>query len=605
MKPGTPYPRPKGFRTTASLSLRSFFRTARQDARDALRDPLPNILAGLTVAVVALPLALAFGLIAFGPVYGPAAGLWSAILAGFLASMLGGSPYAITGPTGVLAVFTAGLVATHGGFASQDAILFGFLAVALSGVFQVLFGAFRLARVIELIPYPVVTGFMNGIALIILWSGLQYVLKPDASPGAFDYGAALVEALRGQAPAVVYWSALLAALALAITFAWPRLARRLPERGALSVLKRVPGSLLALVALTVAAGALAVFGDVVRVQELPRGLPSFSLDLGLFARHPGWIRDLVLGAMGLAAISSLDTLLTCVIADSVAGGKTKGDRELVAQGVANAVAGAFGANQACGAAVRTMINVKNGGRTRLAGMSHALILLAILLVGAGLATLVPLAVLSGILLTTGIGMVEWRAVFEAHKAPWSDTLVMLVTTGVVVAEGLVEAVFVGVLLAALLFVKRMAELTDFVGEPEWTGRPREGLEGLEKDVLVYELRGPLFFGPAARFTQTFERADLKEHRVVVFRMNAVTAIDETGLRAMEVILERLRRNGQRAVLSHVPDAARRSLERWGLLDLVGRDNVVPDLAAAVARARALLAGGGPSAPVSTDAPQHS
>lgn len=554
-----------------------------------MRDPLPNFLAGLTVAVVALPLALAFGLIAFGPEVGPAAGLWSAIIAGFIAALLGGSPYAITGPTGVLAVFTAGLVLDHGGFTSGDAILFGFFAVALSGLFQVAFGAFRLARVVELIPFPVITGFMNGIAIIIVWSGLKDALAPTDA-GLTDAGAfaAVADAFRGSAPSPVYAALALAALALAVTFGYPKLARRFPETGLLGVLKRIPGSLVALLAFTIAAAALPTFAGVRHIQALPQGLPRFALDFGLFARHPEWVGDLVVGALGLAAISTMDTLLTCVLADAVVGNKTKGNRETIGQGVANAVAGAFGANQACGAAVRTMVNVRNGGRTRLSGMSHAILLLVILLAGAGLAVLVPIAVLSGILLTTGFGMVEWRSVFEAHKAPKSDTFVMLVTTVTVVAFGLVEAVVVGVVLASFLFIKRMTELTDFVAEPEWVGRERAGLEDVEDKVLVYEIRGPLFFGPVARFTSTFERADLKTRRIVIFRMNAVTAVDETGLRAMEVVIERLQKNHQQAILAHVPPQTLRKFKRFGLVERVGAENVTKDFPAAVARARSLL-----------------
>lgn len=573
---------------------RRFCTTIREEFQATLRDPLPNLLAGLTVAVVALPLALAFGLIAFGPEVGPAAGLWSAILAGFIAALLGGSGYAITGPTGVLAVFTGVLVLEHGGFSSQDAILFGFLAVALSGVLQIAFGVMRLGRVIEFIPYPVITGFMNGIAIIIIWSGIKDVLAPtDAGipGGAWQMTR---DALTGHAPAVVYYATALAALAFGITFFYSRLARRLPANRFTLVLQRIPGSLLALVLLTLVAIFASPFSDVRHISPLPRGFPSFALDFGLFARHPEWIADLFLGALGLAAISSMDTLLTCVLADAVVGKKTNSNRELVAQGVANGVSGAFGASQACGAAVRTMVNVRSGGRTRLAGMSHAVFLLGILFLGAGLATRVPISVLSGILLTTGVGMVEWRALLEANRAPKSDTLVMLVTTVTVVGFGLIEAVIVGTVLAAFLFIKRMTELSDFVAEPEWTGRPREGLEGIEDATLVYEIRGPLFFGPATRFTQTFERADLKRVKVVIFRMNAVTAIDETGLRALEVIVERLEKNHQRVILSHVPAESLAKLQKFGMTARLGDDNVVADFPAATRRARVLLGIGTPT-----------
>lgn len=430
---------------------------------------------------------------------------------------------------------------------------------------------------------------MNGIAIIILWSGLKDALAPtDAGLTNKGAWAALADAAMGGAPLAVYAALALCGLAFAVTFAYPKLVRRFPESGLAGLAKRVPGSLLALIGLTVFAAALPLFSGVRHIQPLPTGFPHFALDFGLFARHPEWARDLIVGALGLAAISTMDTLLTCVLADAVVGNKTNGNRETVAQGVANAAAGAFGANQACGAAVRTMVNVRNGGRTRLSGVSHAIILLLILLMGASLATVVPIAVLSGILLTTGIGMIEWRSIFEAHKSPKSDTFVMIVTTLTVVAFGLVEAVVVGVILASFLFIKRMTELTDFVAEPEWVGDERAGLDGIEDKVLVYEIRGPLFFGPIARFTSTFERADLKGYPVILFRMNAVTAIDETGLRALEVVLERLERNRQHAVLAHVPPQTLRKLERFGLVARAGRENVVPDLPSAIARARAIL-----------------
>lgn len=561
---------------------------ARQDLRDALKDPVPNLLAGLTVAVVALPLALAFGLIAFGPEVGPAAGLWSAILAGFLAAVLGGSRTNITGPTVVLAVFTGGLVASHGGFASDDALLFGFLAVALSGVFQVLFGLLRLAKAVEYMPYPVVTGYLNGIALIIFLSGLKDILGVQGGDLLGDVVPALGAFVRGAAPASTYGAALLAAAAVAMGLLWPRFADRLPSGGAGGVLRRVPGSLLALLLLSLAA-LWWMPGDALRrIGELPGALPAFSLDFGLFARHPGWIRDLLLGALGLAAISSIETLLSCVIADSVLGTRTQGDRELVAQGVANAVAGGLGASQASGAAVRTMVSIRNGGRTRLAGAFHALVLLALLFLGAHLAAYVPIAVLSGILIATGVAMVDWRALAQAHRSPKSDTTVMVLTTVVTVGYGVVEAVVVGVVLSAFLFIRRITELTDFVAEPEWTGTERKGMEGLEDDVLVYEIHGPLFFGAAARFTKTFERADLKRYKVVVFRMNAVSAMDETGLRSMEQIVDRLHRNGQAVLVSHLSPGPHRKFVRFGLIEKLGADNVVPTFADAMARARAIL-----------------
>lgn len=585
--PSVPDHRPeKGSPTTAPSRLARALTTAKLDLREALEDPVPNLLAGLTAAVVALPLALAFGLIAFGPVHGPAAGLWSAILVGFVAAAFGGATYAITGPTVVLAVFTGGLIASHGGFGSSDALLFGFLAVALSGVVQVLFGALRLAKVMEYIPYPVIAGYVNGVALLIFWSGLKDLLSAD--PATPDLGAAALAFATGRAVVPVYAATLLALGAVVLTLGYPRLVRRLPERGVGAALRRVPGSLLALVLLTLLALASDPFATARRIGELPAGLPPFALDLGLFARHPEWGWDLALGALGLATISSMDTLLAVAMADGVLGKRTPGNRELVAQGVGNTLAGAFGASQACGAAVRTMVNIRNGGRTRLAGVTHSLVLLALFLAGAGLVRHVPLAVLSGILFTVAIGMVDWRAIAHPQRTPRPDLLVMLTTLAVTVVFGLLQAILIGVVLAAFLFIKRMSELTDFVTEPEFTGSERAGLEGLEKDVLVYEIHGPLFFGAANRFTQTFDRADLKGMRVIVFRMNSVVTIDETGLRQLETILDRLRKNGQTVVLSHVPERTLRKIERYGLLVKIGEGNVVGTFPDAVERARAIV-----------------
>ena len=542
----------------------------RRDLRETLQNPAQNLLAGLTVAVVALPLALAFGRTAFGDVYGPAAGLWGAILAGFLAAALGGSAYSVTGPTGVLAIFTADLIVAHGGFGSSDAIAFGFAAVVLSGVVQIVLGAARMGRVIEFIPYPVITGFMSGIALLIVWTGIKDVLDPTGA--TLTHAQGLTELARfgtGQGTAAVYGAAALAVGAVALTFGWPRLAKRLPDNRAGRTLRNVPGSLLALVLVTVVALAAPFAADVNRIHALPAGGPRVFTDWAFWVRHPEWTRDLVAGAIGLALISSIDTLLTCVIADSVTGKRHGSNRELVAQGVANAVAGSFSGTQNCGAAVRTMVNIRNGGRTRLSGASHALFLVIFLFALRDVVTAIPVAALSGILVVTGVGMVEWHAIFTAHKAPKSDTFVMLTTIVLTLWLGLVEAVFIGVVLAALLFIKRMTELTDFVVEAADTEEGRKWL-GLGPSVAVYRINGPLFFGAANRFAQTMQRGSLDTMRVLVFKMHAVTAVDETGMRTFGLMLDRFERSGVQVFVVGLPDGSFRKMERFGLVERVGR-----------------------------------
>lgn len=554
------------------------------------------MLAGLTVAVVALPLALAFGRTAFGDVYGPAAGLWGAILAGFLASMLGGSRYAISGPTGVLAIFTADLVVAHGGFGSSDAIAFGFAAVVLSGVVQILLGAFRMGRVIEFIPYPVITGFMSGIALLILWTGVKDVLDPTGATLTHTQGfTELRNFVTGASAGKVYAAAILAVVAFALAFGWPRIAKQLPDSRFGRFARNVPGSLLALLTVTCFAVVLTALSDVNRIAALPAGGPQPFLGWDFWTRHPEWTSDLLMGALGLALISSIDTLLTCVIADSITGQRHDSNRELVGQGIGNVVAGGFSATQNCGAAVRTMVNIRNGGRTRVSGMSHALFLVAFVFLLKDVVVLIPVAALSGILIVTGIGMVEWHAILTAHKAPRSDTLVMVATIVLTLWLGLVEAVLVGVVLAALLFIKRMTELTDFVveGDDEDAGR----WAGLGHLVTVYTVRGPLFFGAANRFAQTLQRGAFERARIVAFRMKSVTTTDETGMRTFGLMLDRFERSGTQVYVIGLPKAAYEKFDRFGLVDRIGRGNFFRTTTEALAQAQRAV-GAASSAPAS-------
>lgn len=543
-----------------------------------------NVLAGLTVAVVALPLALAFGRTAFGDAYGPAAGLWGAILAGLLAAALGGSRYAITGPTGVLAIFTADLVVAHGGFADPDALAFGFAAVVLSGVLQVIFGLLRMGRVIEFIPYPVITGFMSGIALLIIWTGVKDVLDPSGLTLTHLEGFHELRAfLTGGSPAKVYAASVLAVVAFTLAFGWTRIAKLLPDSPMGRFARNVPGSLLALVVATVFSFSVGVFGDVNHIAALPAGGPRPFTGWDFWTRHPEWTRDLLAGAIGLALISSIDTLLTCVIADSVTGARHHSNRELVGQGIGNLVSGSFSGTQNCGAAVRTMVNIRNGGRTRVSGMSHALFLIAFVFLLKDVIVLVPVAALASILIVTGIGMVEWHAILTAHKAPRSDTVVMLATVVLTLWLGLVEAVLVGVVLAALLFIKRMTELTDFVIEGDDEDAAR--WTGLGHLVSVYTVRGPLFFGAANRFAQTLQRGAFERTRIVAFRMKSVTTTDETGMRTFATMLDRFERSGTKVFVIGLPKASFEKFERFGLVDRIGRHHFFPTTTEALARAQ--------------------
>ena len=536
----------------------------------SVRDVGRDALAGVIVGIVALPLAIAFG-IASG--VSPAQGLATAIVAGFLISALGGSRVQIGGPTGAFVVIVYGVVQRHG----VDGLA---LATLIAGALLLVMGFARLGTVIQFVPFPVTVGFTAGIALIIATSQLRDVfgLELEKLPAGFLDQVAAYWAHRGD----VSLPALCIGLGTtALVAVWPR------------ILPRVPGSLVAIVGTTalVQLGGLSVETIADRFGPVPSSLPAPSLPTFDWSD----VRAVFPDAVSIALLGAIESLLSAVVADGMAGTRHRSNMELVAQGVANLAAPLFGGIPATGAIARTATNVKSGAKTPIAGMVHALTLLAILYLLGDFAGLIPLATLGGILLVVAWNMSELHVVRSLLSAPRSDVLVMLTTFGLTVAIDLTVAIQVGMVLAAFLFMRRMAEISEaglvrrMAGEEERASDPdAAALRDVPAGVELFELYGTLFFGAVAKFKDAVRQME-RRPRVMILRMRDVVVVDASGLRALEDLLSQTKRDGTVLLLSGVHAQPLVAIERSGLLGEIGEDNALPDLASALARARQLVA----------------
>ena len=510
-----------------------------------------DLTGGLTAAVVALPLALAFA-VASG--VDPKAGLYTAIVAGIIAAVFGGSPVQITGPTGAMAVILVGIVAKYG-------IEKVWIAGVMAGIIQVALGVAKLGRLVKFIPYPVTAGFTNGIAVIIFcgqlnnFLGLKLPRSEHFLPGLWQ----TVTHLEG-----LNWAAIaLTTITIASKLLWARMTTS------------IPASLVGLVLAT----AIATFFhlNVPTIGSIPQSLPMLQSiphwnDFGL-------IRELINPALALAALGSIESLLSAVVADGMTvSEKHDSDRELIGQGLANIVVPFFGGIPATGAIARTAVNVRAGGKTRLSGVIQGVAIAIIVLTLAPLAAQVPLAALAGILMVTSIRMIEWEAIGLLLRATYADFAVMMLTWMVTIFFDLVLAVEVGLIAAGALFIKRMSELN--LGKiPETEAFPPGIPLELSKQISVYRVDGPVFFGAAERFV-TFLR-DEPDVKYLVLRLRYVPNMDTTGLVALQDIYQDLQRHDCRLLLSGLQPEVQKLLERTGLMDKIGRENCFETTDAAI------------------------
>lgn len=499
-----------------------------------------DLMGGLTAAIVALPLALAFA-VASG--VDPKAGLYAAIVAGIIAALFGGSPVQITGPTGAMAVILVGLVSQYG-------IEKIWIAGILAGLMQIGLGLLNMGKLITFFPYPVIIGFTNGIAVIIFTGqlGAFMGLKADAGHGFLP----MLTSLAGMLGQVNLAAMALAALVIGTMIVWPRFNAT------------IPGSLVGLIAATLAASLLQL--DVPRIGMIPQSLPMPSVpefDLAI-------VKDLIKPAIALAALGSIESLLSAVVADGMTGQKHKPNQELIGQGLANVAVPFFGGIPVTGAIARTAVNIRSGGRTRLSGVIHGIALAIIVLAFAPLAAQIPLAALAGILMVTSFRMLEWHQVKLMANSTKSDLFVLLLTWGVTVFFDLILAVEVGLIAAAALFLRRMTDL-HLIKMPSEKILPPGDPTIIPPDMAVYQIAGPLFFGAATEFADTLKGQN--KIRILLLRMRAVPNIDATAAVSLEEIVDTLNKRGIRVMLSGLDPQVEMVLDRMGILDKLGRENL--------------------------------
>ncbi len=500
-----------------------------------------DLFGGVTAGIVALPLALGFG-VASGLENGAAAGLYGAIAVGLLAALFGGTPSQISGPTGPMTVVVAGIV---GSLTGDIAWLFAM--VALSGILQIVLGILRLGRYINYVPYPVISGFMSGIGAIVIILQLAQLVGHKPATGTVAALLSIPEAFQNINPSAL----ILGLCTIAIIYIAPRF------------IKLVPGTLVALIVMT--AGSVMFAVDIPRIGEIPRGLPTPSIPEWDFAKF----QLIIVPAVMLAIVGSIDSLLTSLVADSVTKTRHDSERELVGQGIGNIVAGLIGGLPGAGATMRTVVNVRSGGKTHLSGVVHAVLLLAVLLALGPLASLIPMAVLAGILITVGIGIVDTKGLGHVRRVPRGDSAVMITVFALTVFVDLMWAVAVGMIMASMILLKRLSDidpathspLIDIAAHRPWIPdleEPEEVLSG----IYVVEIHGALFFGNAGPLQRKL--GSMEYARAVVLHMGDVRYLDQSGVYALADLINELHEVGTEIYIAQLHAEPRDLLARLGV-----------------------------------------
>lgn len=549
-----------------------FFSAMKSYSRDKFS---ADVMAGIIVGIVAIPLAIAFG-IASG--VGPAEGLVTAILAGLLISLFGGSKVQIGGPTGAFIVIVYGVIQQFG---------VGGLAIAtvMAGIILIIMGLCHMGAVIKFMPYPIIVGFTGGIAITIFSTQMNdlFGLGIENVPANFiDKWLCYFDHASDIDP----WSTGMGILSVLLIALTPKFS------------KKIPGSLLAIVVMTVAAFLLKEYAGVTSIKtigdlyELPSGLPPFvipSLQEGVSL----WatVQALAPVAFTIAMLGAIESLLSAMVADGVIGDRHNSNTELIGQGIANVVVPFFGGIPATGAIARTMANINNGGKTPVAGVVHTLVLLLVLLFLGGLVELIPMPCLAGVLVMVSYNMSGWRTIVSMCKSSMSGTGVLFVTLLLTVFFDLTLAIEVGLVMAIVLFMKRAMESAHIsvVRDEMEVHRDGENDEvlAIPAGTEVYEIEGPFFFGIANKFDELTRNTDAMPIRVV--RMRKVTFIDATGLHNLEIFINASKKEGRAVILSGVHDNVEKSLQKAGLVELVGKENVCNNIHLALQRASELSA----------------
>jgi SulP family sulfate permease len=532
-----------------------------------------DLVAGIIVGIVALPLAIAFA-IASG--VKPEQGLYTAVIAGTAAALLAGSRAQITGPTGAFIVIVYGIVQQYG----YDGLA---VATLIAGFLLIAMGLAGLGAVLRFIPYPVTIGFTSGIALIIFSSQIPDLLglKIPKVPSAFVAKWISYGKYFGTFNS---YALLMGALAVLIVFLWPR------------VTHRIPGSLIAIIVVTVIVKTFQLPVETIgsRFGSVPNHLPAPHFP------HVSWeiIPKLFSPAITIALLGAIESLLSAVVADGMLGTRHRSNTELVAQGVGNVLSPIFFGIPATGAIARTATNIKNGGRTPVSGIVHAFTLLLIMMFAGRYASLIPMPALAGILIYVAYNMSEWQTFIQTLRSPRGDVAVLLVTFFLTILIDLTVAIEVGVILAAFLFMQKMADVTQVgfktrelqreMNEEEDAADPKAiSKRIIPHDVEVFEIYGSLFFAAVDQFKDALRRVE-KTPKVLILRMRHVLALDATGLKALEDLLKKMRKDKSVLILSGIHAQPFVVMDQAGFLEKIGKDNVQADIDTALERAREIL-----------------
>ncbi|MEI3281759.1 MAG: SulP family inorganic anion transporter [Enterocloster sp.] len=524
-----------------------------------------DVTAGIIVAIIALPLSIALAL-ASG--VGPEAGIFTAIVAGFVISALGGSSVQIAGPTAAFATIVAGIVARDG----MDGLV---IATVLAGVFLILMGICRFGSLIKFIPYTITTGFTSGIAVTIVIGQLKDFFGVTYPEGVrpietMEKLAAFLENVGTVNPAAL----IVGAVSLAILIISPY------------IFKKIPGSLIAVIVGIFMVKFLPLkVSTIGNLYTISNALPSFHLTAVNFEI----VQAAIPNAFTIAILAAIESLLSCVVADGMINGKHRSDMELVAQGAGNIASALFGGIPATGAIARTAANIKNGGRTPVAGMVHSITLVIVLVVLMPYAGMIPMPTIAAILFIVAYNMCQWRTFLQLVKtAPKSDILVLVVTFVLTVVFDLVVAIEIGMIIACLLFIKRMSEETkaeSWVYTDDDTVAVNENLRMLPAAIRVYEVSGPLFFGAS----DAIEHIVVEESaKCLVLRMRAVPALDSTAMNALTALTKTCESKGVTIVFSHVNEQPMKAMKKAGFTELVGAENFCPNITAALERAEEII-----------------
>ncbi len=535
---------------------------------------LKDVVAGVIVAIIALPLSIALAL-ASG--VGPEQGLYTAIVAGFLVSLLGGSRVQIAGPTAAFATIVAGIVASEG----MDGLV---ISTIIAGILMIIMGLCRFGALIKYIPGTITSGFTFGIAVTILvgqikdFFGLTYdsevlqdkldVTSPVETVDKIRAIGLFIDTTNG-------WAVLVGCISLAILILWPK------------KLEKIPASLIAVLACSalvkLADMNVNTIGDLYSISSAP---PKFSAPGVSFAK----VKALMPNAVTIAVLAAVESLLSCVVSDGMIGSKHRSNMELIAQGTANIGSAFFGGIPATGAIARTAANVKNGGRTPIAGIVHSIVVLLILVSLMPYAKNIPMPTIAAILFVVAYNMCGWKNIRNTIKtAPKSDVLVLFVTLIFTVVFDLVVAIGVGLVLASLLFMKRMADVTEAhnwidITDDEDTDPDNISLKKIPENTRVYEINGPMFFAASDKFGYVL---DDKKFDILCIRMRNVPAIDATGVEELKNIVKRCEKRGIKVIFSHVNEQPMKAMSKAGFIDRVGKENFCDHIDTALLRAEKL------------------